>query len=195
VKNTLATVQSIARQSAKGAASVSDFHGAFEARLLALSQTHNALTRSGWSGASLHELLEQEFAPYSAAQITVDGPHLALSTRQALTLGMVFHELSTNAAKYGALSSPEGRVAVSWALNEQDLRLCWRECGGPPVRAPTRRGFGTQLIEGSLRRELGGSAQLSYEPSGFTAALQFGIGRDEEGGMRAPAVEQADVRP
>lgn len=171
VKNTLATVQSIARQSAKGASSLDVFRAAFEARLVALSQTHNALTRGGWSSARLRELLDQEFAPYAPGQARYDGDDLRLAPRQALALGMVFHELSTNAAKYGALSTPEGRVSVIWRRRDQALEILWSEAGGPPARPPTRRGFGSRLIEGSVVRELGGTAELTYQEHGFCARL------------------------
>jgi PAS domain S-box-containing protein len=176
VKNTLATVQSIARQSARGADSMSTFRAAFEARLVALSQTHNALTRSGWSGASLRELIEQEFAPYAPGQIRLQGEDVELEPRQALAVGMVLHELSTNAAKYGALSTPEGDVSVRWTAGRGRVELLWSERGGPAVSAPTRRGFGSQLIEGSIVRELNGSVELSYEPTGLRARLSFSCG-------------------
>ncbi|CAN7453607.1 PAS domain-containing protein [Phenylobacterium sp. LjRoot225] len=171
VKNTLATVQSIARQSAKGAISQEAFRAAFEARLVALSETHNALTRSRWSGACLKELLGQEFAPYAPSQVHLEGEDIRLEPRHALALGMVFHELSTNAAKYGALSTVEGCVTVSWRSLRDMLELSWSETGGPPVRAPIRRGFGSRLIQGSVDRELGGSAELSYDDQGFRARL------------------------
>ncbi|HEY3950732.1 MHYT domain-containing protein [Phenylobacterium sp.] len=172
VKNTLATVQSIARQSAKDAASMAAFRAAFEARLVALSETHNALTRGGWSGASLRELLVQEFAPYAPAQVRLDGDDLSLPPRLAVALGMVFHELATNAAKYGALSTADGLVSVSWRSDGLWLAFSWAESGGPAVRAPTRRGFGSQLVEGTFARELGGSAELVYDPAGFRAELR-----------------------
>ena len=181
VKNTLATVQSIARQSVKGAASMADFSVTFEARLLALSSTHDALTRSGWSGAPLRELVEQEFAPYAAAQVSVNGPDLELSTHQALAIGMIIHELSTNAVKYGALSRHEGHVAVSWRLAGGVLELEWTEEGGPKVRKPLRRGFGTRLIEGAVQRELGGTAELSYPATGFQALLRFAVADKADG--------------
>ncbi|MDB5425298.1 MAG: hypothetical protein JWQ29_2714, partial [Phenylobacterium sp.] len=178
VKNTLATVQSIAAQTARRAESPEDFREKFETRLIALSQTHNALTRGGWESASLRELLSQEFSPYAGEQVRLDGPEVDLPPRTAVTLGMVFHELATNAAKYGALSSPTGCVSVSWRTvlsggQASRLVLQWREENGPPVRAPTRRGFGTRLIEGSVKGELGGISRMVFDPAGFQCRLEI----------------------
>lgn len=172
VKNTLATVQSIAAQTARRAESPDDFREKFETRLIALSQTHNALTRRAWESASLTELLAQEFSPYAADQVQMNGPEVDLPPRMAVTLGMVFHELATNAAKYGALSSPDGSVRVSWrtvlaSVADERLILEWREEGGPPVRTPTHRGFGSRLIEGSVKGELGGISRVSFDRTGL----------------------------
>ncbi|KAA0123434.1 HAMP domain-containing protein [Methylobacterium sp. P1-11] len=171
VKNTLATVQALARQS-RGSAEV------LEARILALSKTHDLLTREDWSGASLREVLENELGPYRTGgdQIRLDGPDVSLSPREVLALGMTIHELTTNAAKYGALSVREGRVRVAWSLTAgaaggRRLQFTWQESGGPPVQPPTRVGFGTRLIAGGVRRELAGAVELAFE----TAGLRCGI--------------------
>ena len=176
VKNTLAAVQSISRQSAKRAGSIEDFRDLFEARLIALSQTHNALTRRAWEHAQLAELLHQQLGPYPPEQVKLDGPDLDLTPREALALGMVFHELATNAAKYGALSTPAGCVRVSWSVVARDsggrqLQLDWSEQGGPTVSGPGRRGFGSRLVQGSIAGELGGVAELNFEPAGFRGRL------------------------
>ncbi|MBU1376764.1 MAG: hypothetical protein KKE02_18665 [Alphaproteobacteria bacterium] len=187
VKNTLAAVQSISRQSAKRAGSLDDFRELFEARLIALSQTHNALTRQSWERAHLDELLGQQLGPYPSEQVRLDGPAVDLAPREALALGMVFHELATNAAKYGALSTPDGRVRVSWDVIPggvgAELLMDWAESGGPPVTAPARRGFGIRMIQGSVMGELGGSADLGFEPDGFRAKLSIPLdfGRDGVG--------------
>ena len=110
VKNTLATVQSITRQTAKGATSIPAFRTSLEARLMSLSGTHNLLTRGSWERAPLRDLLSQEAAPHAADQVTLQGPDIQVEPRQALALGMIFHELATNAAKYGALSAAGGRA-------------------------------------------------------------------------------------
>ena len=175
VKNTLATVQSIASQTARRAQSVDGFRDSFEARLLALSATHNALTQGGWEGASLRQLLENEFSPYAREHVELEGPNLDLQPRYALALGMVVHELATNAAKYGALSTPGGVVRVSWRTEPADdgrvLTLQWLERGGPKVELPSRRGFGSRLVQGSIEHELGGRAEVAYEPEGLRVRL------------------------
>jgi PAS domain S-box-containing protein len=191
VKNTLATVQSIAAQTARRADSPEDFREKFETRLIALSQTHNALTRGGWESASLSELLGQEFKPYASEQVRLDGPEVDLPPRTAVTLGMVFHELATNAAKYGALSTPAGSVSVSWRTvlasgAAPRLILRWREAGGPPVRTPTRSGFGSRLIEGSVKGELGGVSRMVFDPEGFHCRLEIVLS-DAAGGAEDAA--------
>ena len=173
VKNTLATVQALARQSRAG-----EGGAGLEARILSLSKTHDLLTREDWSGASLCEVLENELRPYrtGADHIVLDGPDVSLTPRYVLALGMTVHELTTNAAKYGALSMSDGRVRVTWSLGESGtgtprLRLSWEESGGPPVSPPTRSGFGTRLISGGVRRELDGLVDLAFEPDGLCCRL------------------------
>jgi NO-binding membrane sensor protein with MHYT domain/two-component sensor histidine kinase len=183
VKNTLAAVQSISRQSAKRAGSLEDFRDLFESRLIALSQTHNALTRTAWRHARLAELLAEQLGPYPADQVRLDGPDVELAPREALALGMVFHELATNAAKYGALSARGGVVQVDWGVVDghdgPELALQWRETGGPPVVEPARRGFGVRMIQGSIAGELGGGAALDFAPDGFRARLRVPLSRPE----------------
>ncbi|MGX7707400.1 sensor histidine kinase [Methylobacterium sp. Gmos1] len=178
VKNTLATVQSMARQTARSAASLADFTGSFEARLLAMSQTHNVLTANHWEGAGLRGILSAELEPYAggrADRIRLEGPPVSLTPAVALPLGMAIHELATNAAKYGALSVGTGQVAVEWRLDPQagaeTLSLSWRESGGPPVAPPTRTGFGTRLIRTSLERELAGEVRLDYAETGLVCRI------------------------
>ena len=145
VKNTLTTVQSIATQTLRSATGPASFKEAFEGRLLALSKTHDLLTRNSWREADLHDLAKQELAPYRKShddRVVVDGPAVNLPARYAINLGLVLHELVTNAAKYGALSSPSGHVALTWSIVDHSdrppqLRLHWSESGGPPVEKPT----------------------------------------------------------
>ncbi|MBS0409815.1 MAG: hypothetical protein JSR86_07865 [Proteobacteria bacterium] len=169
VKNTLSTVQSIALQTARQTGAPDAFMSAFEGRLLSLSKTHTALMNEEWEGASLRDVLESELLHYGEGRIELSGPTVMLPPRAALALGLVIHELATNASKYGALSSPTGRVAVAWRLDEEalPLRLEWTERGGPVVTAPSRRGFGSRLIERSLVSELAGQVDTTYEADGF----------------------------
>lgn len=183
VKNTLATVQSLAVQSFKSTALSDDgraARSAFEARLFALARGHDVLTRENWEGAGLNEIVSQAFAPYrdqcgSDDILETEGPDLRISPAMALSLSMAFHELCTNALKYGALSVAGGRVRISWETAAADigsrLLLRWEERGGPPVTPPVRRGFGSRLIEGGLARELNGTVHLSYEPAGVTCTM------------------------
>jgi two-component sensor histidine kinase len=175
VKNTLATVQSLARQSRGGEAQAEQL----ERRILALSKTHDLLTRDDWAGAPLREILENELGPYRGGpdHIVLDGPPVDLPPRYVLALGMTFHELSTNAAKYGALSAGGGRIRVRWRTEPvhaggRRLHVDWVEEGGPPVAQPTRKGFGTRLITGGVARELGGAVDLRYEAEGLRCAIE-----------------------
>lgn len=179
VKNTLATVQSLASQSARGAATPAAFREGFEGRLIALSKAHDQLTVHHWENAEMRELLSGSLAPYAGAgaeRVTLRGEDLVLRPRAVLTLAMVFHELTTNAAKYGALSAPGGVIDIRWQpVRGKDgrtmLQIEWVEQGGPPVVAPKRRGFGSKLIEGSVAAEHGGSAKLTYDPVGLRCEI------------------------
>jgi PAS domain S-box-containing protein len=177
VKNTLATVQAIADQTLRTSADPDAFRRAFEARLMALSATHNLLTAANWSGAKLREVACIEFRPYSPERYKLSGPDVALTPAQALALGMLFHELATNAAKYGALSGERGRVEVSWRVRrgagEAELGIEWIERGGPQVSSPVRRGFGSRLIERSLEGSLGGEATLDFAPDGLRCRIRL----------------------
>jgi len=183
VKNTLATIQSIAMQTARSHEDPKTFAESFQARLMSLSHTHDLLTRSHWEGADLRDVLEHETAAHGPGRIVLNGPTLALGPAAALSLGMIFHELATNAAKYGALSVPDGRVFVDWTVANQSSRVLsvvWREVGGPPVETPTRRGFGSRLIERNVRHDLAGEAKLSYASAGFIAELSVPLDRDSQ---------------
>jgi PAS domain S-box-containing protein len=173
VKNTLAIVQSVAMQTfgAKGVDGAA--LQAFDGRLAALSGAHNLLTEQSWQSASLREVVAQTLGRGCGAdpgRFEADGPDLALAPRTAVSIAMALHELCTNAMKYGALSSPEGRVSVRWRFGERDgekrLLLEWEESGGPAVSAPSRRGFGTRMIERGLAAELAGTARIEFAPRG-----------------------------
>jgi PAS domain S-box-containing protein len=181
VKNTLATVQSLASQSARGAATPAAFREGFEGRLIALSKAHDQLTVHHWESADMRALLSGSLAPYAGAgtgaeRVILRGEDLVLRPRAVLTLAMVFHELTTNAAKYGALSAPGGSIEIRWRPargtdGRKMLQIEWVEQGGPPVVAPKRRGFGSKLIEGSVAAEHGGSARLTYDPAGLRCEI------------------------
>ena len=180
VKNTLATVQSLAMQTSHGTDTLVGFREAFEGRLIALSQAHDQLTRRHWRSAELRDIVASATTPYggqSPERIEIEGESITIVPRVALTLALALHELSTNAAKYGALSVPEGRVAVRWrALPEApkpQLLFEWREHGGPPVSNPSRRGFGTRFVVGSISSELQGTARLDFNADGLLCTMQI----------------------
>lgn len=171
VKNTLVVVQSLARHSLRegGQNGLAQFND----RLYTLASAHDLLTRRNWEGADLGELLAEALRPY-ASQVTLDGPPLPLAPNAAVALAMIFHELATNASKYGALSNETGKVAVSWSLGARTLlTIEWRERGGPLVKPPERGGFGSRLIAASLKGDLAGSAAFDYAPEGLTCVLSI----------------------
>jgi PAS domain S-box-containing protein len=176
VKNTLATVQAIAFQTLKGEISVEEGRARFEARLLALSRAHNLLTDKNWEGASLRRVIADSTEHLAGPQrIDVEGPRIWVAPRAALALALAFHELSTNAAKYGALSAEAGSIRITWATEHDRLRLTWKEQGGPPVAQPSRRGFGSRLIQRGLAADLGGSASLVFEADGLRCDIEASL--------------------
>ena len=180
VKNSLATVQSLAVQTMRSSGSPEAFQDNFMARLMALSATHDILTQKLWESASIREILAAELQPYGGVdqqRIMANGEAVHLKPQQALSLGMAFHELATNAAKYGALSSPQGCVRISWdvaqdATGGPQLSVRWREQGGPVVEKPMRRGFGTRLIDRSIVHELGGVIDMNFVPTGVECSFR-----------------------
>jgi PAS domain S-box-containing protein len=172
VKNTLATVQSIASQTLRNTETAAQAKSAIEGRLLALSRAHDVLTRENWEGADLYEIAEQAVAPYSSPgenRLHLSGPKVRLLPRMALALAMALQELVTNAVKYGALSNATGQITITWKVEQGEpssLELRWAESGGPAVRTPTRRGFGSRLIERSLAQDLGGHVQIAFAGQG-----------------------------
>ncbi len=177
VKNSLATIQAIAAQSFNGARALDQAQEAFSNRIVALAEAHDLLTRENWEGAELHDVISRVAALHGGpGRFDLSGPSIRLSPKSALSLSMALHELATNAIKYGALSTPEGRVRVSWALAPDPgaarLDLTWTESGGPPVAPPTRRGFGSRLIERGLAAELSGSAAIDFQPDGVVCRIR-----------------------
>lgn len=185
VKNTLTTVQSIARQTFAGGGDMRAVQTSFEARLGALAQTHTRLAEENWAGVSLETILLDELTPYrgeNGANIRLEGPRIELNAKSAVMLGMVIHELATNAAKHGALSTEEGAVEVRWELDGpaaegRQLAIHWTESGGPRVQAPTRNGFGRLLLERAVPMSLMGSVQLDFQERGLSAVLRVPVAK------------------
>ena len=175
VKNVLATVQSIAAQTFRAAKLDSNVRENFEARLVALSNAHSILTQESWEGAEIHDILARTLEPHADPErLRMQGPPIRLSPKAALAISMGMHELATNAVKYGALSNGSGRIAVTWTINGSNpatLNLRWAEMGGPAVRIPARKGFGSRLIERNLSHDLDGQAKIDYRPEGVVCTI------------------------
>lgn len=179
VKNTLATVQAIVGSTARTATSIDNFHEAFVGRIKSLAHTHSVLTEATWQTANLRDLLASELMPYTESEtetspdlrIALDGPPVDLPSDIAVPIGMAIHELTTNAAKYGALSTGRGRVAITWSVEAGMLHLDWRESGGPAVAPPTRQGFGSRLLQRVLTTQVQANITTDYAPEGFHLTL------------------------
>lgn len=169
LKNTMATVQALASQSLKGVAE----RGAVEAfldRVVTLGHAHDVLFRENWSVVALRHVVEATLSPLNGlGQVRLSGPDIRIGARMTMALSLVLHELATNAAKYGALSGPEGRVDLSWEIDGDLLRLHWRETGGPPVEPPAHSGFGSRLIDLGLAPH--GVVERRYPPTGVEVDL------------------------
>jgi PAS domain S-box-containing protein len=174
VKNTLAVVQAIARQTFKRTGTM-EAGRAFEGRLSALAATHDLLTRDSWDSAPLTRLAADALRADDArmARVTLSGPEVLLPPKQAVSLTLALHELFTNALKYGALSNDGGRVALTWQADGGALRLAWTEMGGPPVAPPEHRGFGSVLIERALARDCDATVRLEYPQDGLTCSIEM----------------------
>jgi two-component sensor histidine kinase len=184
VKNTLATVQAFTTQSLRSATSLHDAREAITARLIALAKAHDVLTAEKWESADLSRIVDDALCLHNVdrQRCRWQGEAVRVVPRTALALSMMLHELATNATKYGALSNEAGIVSVSWATADtarvsdgarQRLTLRWQERDGPPVTPPTRRGFGSRMIERGLANELGGEVQILYEPAGVVCTVDI----------------------
>jgi two-component sensor histidine kinase len=179
-KNLLAVIQAMARQTARYSGSTESFLEKFNARLQALAMSHDILFKAEGQSASLADLVGQQLAPYldrREPQVSVEGPTALLTPNAAQNLGFALHELASNAAKYGALSVPEGRVSIAWRLlpeaDGNGVDLDWVESGGPAVVKPAHRGFGSMVIERNLARELDTQVELAFRAEGCTAKSCF----------------------
>jgi len=183
VRNTLASIQSILRLARRSAKTKEEFADAVAGRVQAMARTHSHLTHSGWRGAALRALIADELAPYAAddSKTTIDGPDILLLPSASVSMALVVHELTTNAAKYGALSVPEGSVAISWAISdageERTLDFRWSERSGPPVKAPSQGGFGSIMLKRVLEHEFGAVVQADYAMEGFRFEAAFPLDR------------------
>ena len=182
VKNTLATVQAIVRQALRTDADRPVLRQMIKSRLSALGRSHDLLTREKWKGAGLREIINQTLTPFKSREseglrFVITGEPIRFAPKAAMDLCIVFNELATNALKYGALSRVGGSVHIDWkrepSAQGPRLALTWRELGGPVVKAPTHRGFGTRVIERGLAHELGGSGQLDYRPEGLICTMDL----------------------
>ncbi len=179
VKNTLATVQGLLGATARSTKTIEAFYGSFSDRIVSLGKTHTLLTEDYWQTAPLHELLQNELGHYNAAdgdRIALDGPSIELAADLAVPAGMAFHELTTNAAKHGALSQPGGRITVTWSVAQTEtgrtLNLDWTESGGPTVSAPERKGFGSTLLQRVLAQQCNAIVAIDYDPAGLRFHLE-----------------------
>lgn len=191
VRNSLASIQSMALLTGRTAATKEEYAAKLQGRIAAMARAHGLLTREHWDGADLADIVHDALQAFGEA-VLIDGrPDCPLRARDALNLALVLHELATNAAKYGALSMPGGKVELRWDIagegDERRVQILWRERGGPPVRAPSRQGFGTRLIQGTLPK-----VELTYAPEGLRCAIKLklrprGQGRKSESAAANPA--------
>lgn len=189
VKNTLATVQSVVRQGLRTATDPAVIRESIESRIFALSRSHDILSRENWKSAGLHDLIGASLEPFAVTdgrveRFNVEGCNLRLHPKAALALGIAFHELATNAFKYGAFSNDSGTVSITWEIESSPsgkrLLLHWREKDGPEVTPPTRKGFGTHVMERGLAHELHGEVHVEYPPAGFVCTINVPVPRVAE---------------
>ncbi|AMD58833.1 histidine kinase [Agrobacterium tumefaciens] len=184
VKNVLATVTAIARQTLGRDKANHEEVEAFTSRLASLSRAQDLLVHADWQHADLKAVMQQALSPYPVDAFQIGGPSVPLPPRAVVSLSLALHELATNAAKYGALSAPGGQVSISWQfepLADNRLRIVWEERGGPEVAPPRRRGFGSTLIERLLSAELKGETKFVYEKSGVICVIEAEMSKDDDG--------------
>jgi two-component system CheB/CheR fusion protein len=191
VKNNLATILALLNQTRAEARSIDEFIEVFNGRVQAMAHAHELLAGRGWRGLDLKLAVDKILEPFTienAIRINSSGPPVFLSSKAALPLSFVLHELSTNAAKYGALSVDGGRVEITWTLDAEGvLELSWTESGGPPVVPPGRAGVGTALIKNLVEYQLGGTASLDYSSSGVKCVLRITQGIGDPAGQSGSA--------
>ena len=176
VNNLLTTIASIARRTAKSARSTDEFISAFESRLSAMARTHQLLVEGGWDGMNLADLLSAGLKPYmddAKHKIVLNGPPVALTAKQGETLGLAFHELATNAAKYGALKDSEASLEVRWSIDSENLTIDWSETGQRNLCVPKKSGFGSIIIEQALPSALSGKVERNFLPDGMRCRIKI----------------------
>lgn len=180
-RNALAVVQAIVRLTQ--APTKQGYVTAVEGRIHALSQAHNLLSETRWQGAEIARLVSEELAPYRSTEgrVTMSGPSVFLSSEKAQNLALALHELATNSAKYGALSARKGLLKVTWECSNDELTLHWDESGGPAVETPVSQGFGTKIMNASIKHQIGGNVAWNWRPSGLHCALQIPVSRYSDG--------------
>lgn len=197
VKNVLATVCAIIEQTRDASSTYADFVVGLEHRIRSLASTHDLLSRSHWHGVALAEIVRREFAPYAIENSEIVGPNITLKAEATLAVAMVLHELTTNAAKYGAFSTPSGRVRLKWWWLQNgaqpDLAIDWKETAGPLVVAPSRSGYGTCVIRELIPFELGGRVDLAFARAGLQCRMEIPADWISTGGSASTAVQELNT--
>jgi PAS domain S-box-containing protein len=190
VKNVLARVAAVVMHTRRGCGTMDEFVEALHGRIQSMAAAHSLLSQSRWSGVGLTDLIRHQLAPYTTdANTTIGGPDVMLTSGETQALAMVIHELVTNAAKHGALSSPDGRVSVGWHRTGDDaaavMTIIWRELGGPPIEAPFRSSYGSSLIRDLIPHELGGAVDLTFPSNGACCKIEIPV----DGGAEIPRAD------
>jgi PAS domain S-box-containing protein len=180
VKNVLARVAAVVRHTRLRGRTTDEFVNALDGRIQSVAAAHTLLSQSRWSGVGLTDLIRHQLAPYTTeANTTISGPDVVLTSTETQGVAMVIHELVTNAAKHGALSTPDGKVSVSWDRTVTDataiLAIAWREIGGEPIAAPVKSGYGLSLIRDLIPHELGGTVDLKSPPEGASCKIEISL--------------------
>ena len=194
VKNTIANIQALVRQTSRSAESVTGFVTGLEGRIRSMAKAHSLLSQSRWESVSLKRLIHEELDAYKndGTRLNISGDDLQLTPKSALSLSLAIHELATNAVKYGALSRAGGSVDVVWQTSDSGLHLSWAEAGGPPVTSPNRFGFGTTLIEKALGMETGGTSKIDYHSDGVICKIYLPVSSISKTAIAAP-VQTVDL--
>jgi two-component sensor histidine kinase len=196
-KNLLAVVQAIAGQTARHSPGIEAFQDRFSQRIAAMARSQDLLVGSNWAGATVADLVRMQLSPFAeemSSRIDVAGPSLELKPNAVHSITLALHELATNAAKYGALSVPDGRVAIDWEAAGERFRMSWRERGGPPVTPPAKKGFGHVVISEMVAGSLHGNVTLDYAREGLLWAIDVPRSGVVVGASASPPSEPAESK-